>query len=473
MRLAFVTGAGTIAPRFCAENAHFSTRIKPMTDAARFVVHARWVIPVEPAGRVLQQHAVAVQDGRIRAVLPSAAAREQFADWPQVERPRHALIPGLVNAHTHAAMTLLRGLADDLPLMPWLAQHIWPAEQRFVGRQFVRDGTALAVAEMLKAGVTCFSDMYFFGEETAEVAAAAGMRAVIGLIVIDFPSAYATDADDYLRRGLELHDAWRGHALIRAAFAPHAPYTVSDAPLKQIAMLAQELDLPVHIHLHETAHEVAESEARYGARPLERLAALGLLTPDLIGVHATQLLAGEIASLAAAGASIVHCPESNMKLASGACPLPALLAAGVNVAIGTDGAASNNDLDVLGELKTAGLLAKLTTGDAAAAPAPALLHLATLGGARALGLGDEIGSLEPGKAADLVALDLSAPHCQPVHDVISQLIYAAGRDAVSDVWVAGRRLLEDRRLTTLDEGAILARAADWGARIAEADHPPG
>ncbi|MFZ5493173.1 MAG: TRZ/ATZ family hydrolase [Pseudomonadota bacterium] len=441
-----------------------------MTDAARFVVHARWVIPVEPAGRVMHHHAVAVQDGRIVAVLPDAAAREQFADWPRVERPRHALIPGLVNAHTHAAMTLLRGLADDLPLMPWLQQHIWPAEQRFVGPAFVRDGSALAVAEMLKAGITCFADMYFFGEETAQVAAAAGMRAVIGLIAIDFPSAYASDADDYLRRGLALHDAWRGHPLIRTAFAPHAPYTVSDAPLKQIAVLAEELDLPVQIHLHETAHEVAESESRHGVRPLERLAGLGLLTPHLVGVHATQLLAGEIGSLAAAGASIVHCPESNMKLASGTCPLPALLAAGVNVAIGTDGAASNNDLDLLGELKTAGLLAKLASGDAAAAPAPALLHMATLGGARALGLDDDIGSLVPGKAADLVALDLSAPHCQPVHDPISQLIYAAGRDAVSDVWVAGRQLLKDGWFTALDVDAILARAAEWGERIAAAEH---
>jgi 5-methylthioadenosine/S-adenosylhomocysteine deaminase len=244
---------------------------------------------------------------------------------------------------------------------------------------------------------------------------------------------------------------------------------VSDAPLKHIAVLAEELDLPVHIHLHETAHEVAESESRHGVRPLERLANLGLLTPHLVGVHATQLLAGEIASLAAAGASIVHCPESNMKLASGTCPLPALLAAGVNVAIGTDGAASNNDLDVLGELKTAGLLAKLATGDAAVAPAPLLLRMATLGGAKAFGLDDDIGSLVPGKAADLVAVDLSAPHCQPVHDPISQLIYAAGRDAVSDVWVAGRQLLTDRQLTTLDVDSILARAADWGARIAAAD----
>ena len=440
-----------------------------MNDVARFVVHARWVIPVEPAGRVLHHHAVAVRDGRIVAVLPDAAAREQFADWPRVERPRHALIPGLVNAHTHAAMTLLRGLADDLPLMSWLQQHIWPAEQRFVGAAFVRDGSALAVAEMLRAGITCFSDMYFFGEETAQVAAAAGLRAVIGLIAIDFPSAYAGDADEYLRRGLALHDAYRGHPLIGTAFAPHAPYTVSDAPLKQIAVLAEELDLPVHIHLHETAHEVAESESRHGVRPLERLAKLGLLTPHLIGVHATQLLAGEIGSLAAAGASIVHCPESNMKLASGTCPLPALLEAGVNVAIGTDGAASNNDLDLLGELKTAGLLAKLAAGDAAAAPAPLLLRMATLGGARALGLDAEIGSLLPGKAADLVALDLSAPHCQPVHDPISQLIYAAGRDAVSDVWVGGRRLLQDGQFMSLDVDAILARAADWGARVAAAD----
>lgn len=441
-----------------------------MTDAADFVVHARWVIPVEPAGRVLDDHGVVVQGGRIVAVLPGAQAREQFADLPQVELPRHALIPGLVNAHTHAAMTLLRGLADDLPLMPWLQQHIWPAEQRFVGAQFVRDGSALAAAEMIQAGVTCFSDMYFFGEETAQVAASAGMRAVIGLIAIDFPSAYAADADAYLRKGSDLHDAWRGHPLIRTAFAPHAPYTVSDGPLLRIAMQAEELDVPVHIHLHETAHEVAESEARYGMRPLERLARLGLLSPRLIGVHATQLLAGEITTLAAEGASIVHCPESNMKLASGTCPLPALLAAGVNVAIGTDGAASNNDLDLLGELKTAGLLAKLSAGDAAAAPAPALLHMATLGGARALGLDGEIGSLVPGKAADLVALDLSAPHCQPVHDPVSQIIYAAGREAVTDVWVAGRRLLRDRHLTTLDAQAIVARAAEWGQRIGAADH---
>lgn len=441
-----------------------------MTDAADFVVHARWVIPVEPAGRVLDDHGVVVQGGRIVVVLPSAQAREQFADLPQVELPHHALIPGLVNAHTHAAMTLLRGLADDLPLQPWLAQHIWPAEQRFVGAQFVRDGSALAVAEMIQAGVTCFSDMYFFGEETAQVAASAGMRAVIGLIAIDFPSAYAADADDYLRKGSDLHDAWRNDSLIRTAFAPHAPYTVSDDTLRRIATLAEELDLPVHIHLQETAHEVAESEARYGMRPLERLARLGLLSPRLIGVHATQLLAGEIATLAAEGASIVHCPESNMKLASGTCPLPALLAAGANVAIGTDGAASNNDLDLLGELKTAGLLAKLSAGDAAAAPAPALLYMATLGGARALGLDGEIGSLVSGKAADLVALDLSAPHCQPVHDPVSQIIYAAGREAVTDVWVAGRRLLRDRRLTTLDVQAIVARAAEWGRRIGAADH---
>ncbi|WP_372717784.1 TRZ/ATZ family hydrolase [Immundisolibacter sp.] len=440
-----------------------------MTDGADFVVHARWVIPVEPASVVWQHHSVAVSGGRIAAILPTEEARQRYADWVQVDLPRHALIPGLVNAHTHAAMTLLRGLADDLPLMPWLQQHIWPAEQRFVGPQFVRDGSALAVAEMIQAGVTCFSDMYFFGEETAQVAAAAGLRAVIGLIVFDFASAYGTDADDYLRKGLAVHDAWREHPLIRTAFAPHAPYTVGDAALARLATLAEELDLPLHMHLHETAHEVAEGEAQHGMRPLERVAQLGLLSPRLIAVHATQLLPGEIEALARHGASVVHCAESNMKLASGVCPVSALLAAGVNVAIGTDGAASNNDLDLLGELKTAGLLAKLTSQDAAAVPAATLLHMGTLGGARALGLDHEIGSLLAGKAADMVALDLSAAHCQPVHDPISQIIYAAGRDAVSDVWVAGRRLLHERRPITLDADAIVARAAEWGERIGVAD----
>ena len=309
-----------------------------MTDTACFVIHARWVIPVQPADCVLEHHAVVVHGGRIIAVLPSDQAREAFPDLTQIERPGHALIPGLVNAHTHAAMTLLRGLADDLPLMPWLQQHIWPAEQRFVGPQFVRDGSALAVAEMLQAGITCFSDMYFFGEETAQVAASAGQRAVIGLIAIDFPSAYASDADDYLRRGLALHDAWRDHPLVRTAFAPHAPYTVSDAPLRQLATLADELDLPLHIHLHETAGEVERALAEHGERPIARLDRLGLLNARLIAVHMTQLEPAEIELVAERGTHVVHCPDSNLKLASGFCPLAALSDAGASLALGTDGA---------------------------------------------------------------------------------------------------------------------------------------
>ncbi|ROR32287.1 TRZ/ATZ family hydrolase [Inmirania thermothiophila] len=435
-----------------------------------YLVRARWIVPVEPEGAVLEDHAVAVGAGRIVAVEPWSALRPRHPEAAVIERPRHVLIPGLVNAHTHAAMTLLRGLADDLPLMTWLQEHIWPAEARWVGEAFVHDGTLHAVAEMLRGGVTCFNDMYFFPEVTARVAAEAGLRAVVGLIVIDFPSAWARNADEYLAKGLELHDAWRNHPLIRTALAPHAPYTVADAALERVRVLADELEIPVHIHVHETAEEVARAVAETGERPLARLDRLGLVSPALLAVHATQLTPAEIARLADAGAHVVHCPESNLKLASGFCPVQALAEAGVGLALGTDGAASNNDLDLLGEMRTAALLAKAVAGRADALPAARVLAAATLGGARALGLEAEIGSLVPGKAADLVAVDLGAPETQPVYDVISQLVYAAGREQVTDVWVAGRPLLRDRVLLTVDEEAILVRSAQWARRIAA---PPG
>jgi 5-methylthioadenosine/S-adenosylhomocysteine deaminase len=430
------------------------------------IVEAPWVVPVEPVGRVLTDHAVVIDEGRIVDILPAADVAARYRGTERLRLPRHALIPGLVNAHTHAAMTLLRGLADDLPLMEWLKGHIWPAEARWVNEEFVHDGVQLAIAEMLRSGTTCFHDMYFFPDVTARTAAAAGMRASVGLIVIDFATAWAGDADEYIAKGLALHDAHKGEALITTSLAPHAPYTVSDEPLRRIGVLANELDIPVHIHLHETAQEVADGRALHGMRPLERLRGLGLLTPNLCAVHMTQLEDAEIAALAEAGASVVHCPESNLKLASGFCPVERLRAAGVNLALGTDGAASNNDLDMLGELRTAALLAKGVAEDPAALPAAAALEMATLGGARALNLADEIGSLRPGKAADLVALDLGAVEASPVYEPISQIVYALSREQVSDVWVAGRRLLRERTLTTLDGAAITARASDWGRRIA-------
>ncbi|MEW8042878.1 MAG: TRZ/ATZ family hydrolase [gamma proteobacterium symbiont of Phacoides pectinatus] len=436
------------------------------------LIHARWIIPVAPDNRVLEDYSLAVQGGRILELLPTEEARDKYAPAHEHELTRHALIPGLINAHTHAGMSLLRGLADDLPLMTWLNDHIWPAEKRWVNEEFVADGTRLAIAEMIRGGTTCFNDMYFFPDVTARVASAAGMRAVLGLILIDFPSAWAGDADEYLHRGIRVHDDFRGNTLITTAFAPHAPYSVSDAPLERVRTLADELEIPIHMHVHETAHEVTEAEQRDGRRPLRRLGELGLLSSSLTAVHMTQLTEDEIGALAESGASVVHCPESNLKLASGFCPVTRLLAAGVNVALGTDGAASNNDLDMFSEMRTAALLAKGLSADPGSVPAATALRMTTLNGAMALGIADQTGSLEAGKAADIVAVDLGGVETQPLYHPVSQLVYATGRDRVSDVWVAGRQLLNGRELTTLDREKILARTADWNHRIADVDELP-
>ncbi len=434
-------------------------------EAIETLLSARWVIPVEPLGEVLEHHAIAIRDGHIVDILPTAEAEEKYKATHRIERGSHALIPGLINAHTHAAMSLMRGLADDLPLMSWLNDHIWPAEAKWVSPDFVRDGTQLAMAEMLRGGTTCFNEMYFFPDTVAQEAEHAGMRAVIGLIVIDFPTAWAQDAADYLHKGLKVHDQMRGHPLITTAFAPHGPYTVSDEPLAKVVMYAEELDIPIHMHVHETADEISHGMENHGKRPLQRLAELGVLSPQLAAVHMTQLTDEEVAQVAAANAHVVHCPESNLKLASGFCPVQKLIDAGVNVALGTDGAASNNDLDMFGEMRTAALLAKGVAGNASALPAAQALAMATINGARALGLEAVCGSLVVGKAADVVAVKMDDLETQPLYHPISQLVYATGRDKVSDVWVAGRHLLKERRLTTLNEEAIQASAQAWQTRL--------
>ena len=413
------------------------------------LLSARWVVPVEPAGAVLEDHCVALREGTIEAVLPREQAEARFPAYTRIELAEHVLIPGLVNAHTHAAMTLMRGLADDLPLMRWLEEHIWPAEAAHVSPAFVKDGSLLACAEMLRGGITCFNDMYYFPEATLEAALEAGMRVSLGIIVLDFPSAYGSDPDDYLAKGLALRDRWREHPRVSFCLAPHAPYTVSDATFRKIAKLAGEVDVPVHIHLHETADEIARSLAEHGVRPIERLQRLGLLGPGLIAVHAVHLSDTEIALLAKHGASVAHCPSSNLKLASGFAPVAKMAAAGINLAIGTDGAASNNRLDMLEEMRLAALLAKAVAGDAEAMPAHAALRAATLGGALALGLEKSIGSITPGKAADLAAVRLSGPELSPCYDPVSLLVYAAGRQSVSDVWVAGRHLLQGGTMAAL------------------------
>lgn len=432
------------------------------------LIHARWVVPVDPYGAAHEHHAVAIDGGNILAILPGTKAAQHYAPVETVRLPDHVLIPGFINAHTHAAMTLLRGYADDLPLMDWLDNHIWPAERQWASPEFVRDGTRLAIAEMLRGGVTCFADMYFFPDEVAEAAATAGMRATVGLILIEFPSPWAAGAAEYLRKGIDVHDRYRNHPLIRTAFAPHAPYTVSDASFERLATYAGELNIPIHMHVHETADEIRNAIAQTGERPLKRLERLRLLNPQLLTVHMTQLEPHEIAIVAAQGVHVLHCPESNLKLASGFCPVARLARAGVNVALGTDGAASNNKLDMLGEMRTAALLAKAVAGDATAVPAALALQMATLNGARALGIDDITGSLTPGKSADIAAVDLGELATQPVYDPVSALVYAAGREAVSDVWVQGRRLVRDRALVGIDEAEIRMRAQVWQARMASA-----
>ena len=429
------------------------------------LIEPRWIVPIEPAGLALEGHALAVDGGRIVALLPSAEATARFAPRERLVLPDHVLLPGLVNLHTHAAMTLLRGYADDLPLMRWLNECIWPAENRHVSPAFVGDGTLLACWEMLRGGITCFNDMYFFPEAAATAALESGIRAAIGITVIEFPTAYATDAGDYLAKGLAARDALRIEPLLSFCLAPHAPYTVSDRTLERVATLADQLDLPVHIHINETRAEIEGSVREHGMRPLARLKRAGLLGPGLIGVHGVHCETDEIALLAEHASHLAHCPTSNMKLGSGIAPIAELHARSLNIGLGTDGAASNNRLDLFREMRHAALLAKAANEDAAILPAATVLRMATQGGANALGLGHEIGSLVPGKAADLCAVRLDAWELQPCFDPISHLVYVAGREQVSHVWVAGRLRLSQGQPIGVDARHLLEIAQMWHTKI--------
>lgn len=429
------------------------------------LISAKWIVPVEPDDTIFEDHTLVIHEGKILDLLPAVEALQKYRAEAVHELPDHVLIPGLINAHTHSAMTLFRGLADDLPLMDWLNNHMWPAEQRWIDPQFVEDGSRLAVAEMLRGGTTCFADMYFFPDRTAAVAVDAGIRAVVGLIMIDFPTAWARDTNEYFAKGEEVHDNFKHNPLIRTAFAPHSPYMVSEKPLTRIGMLAEELNIPIQMHVHETEDEINQSIDLHGKRPLQRLLDMNLLSPRLLAVHMTQLELEDFDLLARYGVHVVHCPESNLKLASGFCPVFELQHADVNIALGTDGAASNNDLDLIGEMRTAALLGKGVAASSAALPARSVLKMATINAARALDWDEYIGSLKPGKEADVVAVDLSCIETQPLYDPVSQLVYAAGRHQVSDVWIAGRQVLQDRRLLTVDEELVKSRAREWRHKL--------
>lgn len=429
------------------------------------LIHPEWLLPMVPERRVLERHSVAVEGQRIVAVLPRAEAAGRFRARREFSLDGHALLPGLINAHGHAPMTLLRGYADDMPLMPWLHERIWPAEAKWVSEDFVYDGACLAIAEMLLAGITTFSDMYFFPEQVGRAAQESRMRVQLASPVLDFPTVWARDADEYIHKVTQLKDDFRKSDYVRVAFGPHAAYTVSEAPLRKISMLADELDIPIHIHLHENDHEVEEAMQRYGLRHVQRLEGLGLLSPRLQAVHLTQLNAREIELLAENGVHAVHCPASNLKLASGTCPVAELLDQGVNLCLGTDGAASNNDLDIFQEMRLAALVGKGAAADAAAVDAWTVLRMATLNGARALGLEEQLGSVEPGKYADLVAVDLDRLNSRPVYDPASSLVYSASAGQVSHVWVGGQLNVEDRKLRTLDAAYLMDRAQEWADRI--------
>ncbi|MDO3385028.1 TRZ/ATZ family hydrolase [Gilvimarinus sp. SDUM040013] len=431
----------------------------------QLLIKARWILPILPARKVFSDCAVAVMGGRIEAILPWQEADKQYSAEQTLTLDRHILMPGLVNCHGHAAMSLLRGYADDYPLDTWLNDFIWPAEKKHVDADFVRDGTELAIAEMIHSGTTCFADMYFFPEQVALAAKRAHMRSQITFPVLDFATTWGDGPSDYIAKGLELHDEYRADDLIRIGFGPHAPYTVSDNHLKRIAVLAEELQAPIQIHLHETAKEVADSIAEYGMRPIERINKLGLLTPRTQCVHMTQIDDSDLQLLTSSGAHVIHCPESNLKLASGFCPVNKLINNGSNIALGTDGAASNNDLNMFGELETTALLAKGVSGDPATPNAHDVLAMATINGAKALGMDDDIGSIEVGKSADIIALETDPIGSQPLYDIASSLAYNNRALAVTHSWVAGRALMLSSHLQTLNERDIASKALAWSKKI--------
>ena len=429
------------------------------------LIQARWIIPVEPDSVTHENHSLVIDEGKILDILPSSLAEQKYQPVTLEKLEKHALMPGLINSHTHSSMSLMRGIADDLHLMDWLQNHIWPLEQKWVSEAYVRDGTDLAIAEMIRGGTSCFNDMYFFPEVTAHQAIHHGMRASIGLILLDFPSAWAENSETYIEKGLALHEQFRHETLITTPFAPHAPYTVSDEPLIKIHTIADELELPIHMHLHETLHEVQEQQQKTNQTPIQRLHQLGILGPSFMAVHMTQLSDDEINLVAETGAHIIHCPESNLKLASGFCPVAKCLDAGINVGLGTDSAASNNDLDMFGEMRTAALLAKGVSGDASAVPAMTALKMATINGAKALGIEHLTGSLAIGKAADVIAIDLDQLETQPLFEPVSQIVYAVNRQQVTYVWVAGKQLLKKRNLTTINTDDLKAKISEWQQRL--------
>jgi len=451
-------------------NMTTSNHSAQVTINVDLVIEVRWLATIVRNTPLLEYYSVIIQGGVIVDLLPTALARKQYITASLVSLNEHILIPGLINLHTHAAMNLMRGIADDLPLMEWLNNHIWPAERAVVSDDYVKDASLHACAEMLSGGTTCFNDMYFYPQATAMAVSQAGIRANLGLFVSEFATSYACDADDYLQKGFEAHDSWRGNSMITSSIAPHAPYTVSNQTFEKVVIYAEQLGLGIHTHLHETRDEISQSEAQYGARPIQRLAELGLLGPSFVAAHGVHLLPHEIEMLAEYGCHVAHCPSSNLKLASGIAPVSVLLKSAVNVGVGTDGAASNDRLDMFAEMRLAALLAKGASEDPTVVPAHQALEMATINGARALGLDDKIGTIEVGKQADLVAVKLSDLTILPCYDPISHLVYTCGREHVTHTWVDGELRYSNGIYANIEPMELKEIIQKWQPKLRQHKH---
>lgn len=430
------------------------------------LIHARWIITGIENEQPLEHHSLIIDKGLIKHILPTDLAKQHYKSPQNDTYSHHAIMPGLINSHTHIGMNLFRGLADDLALMNWLNNHIWPAEKKWASHELVRDASLLAMAEMIRGGITCFNDMYFFLEATAEAAEIAGMRAHIGMTVLEFPTNWANDADQYFKKGIAFHERYKNHSLVTTTLAPHAPYTVSDESFLRVKELAEKYNLKINLHLHESADEVNQSVTQFNKRPIKRLHDLGLLSPRLIAIHMTQINEEDLDILSDTKPNVIHCPESNMKLACGVCPVETLKAHGINVALGTDSVASNNDLDMISEMRSAAFLSKLSTKNPESLTANEAISLATLRGATALGIDHYTGSLVAGKSADFIAFNFDEIETLPVFHPISQIVYSGSRQQVTDVWVAGKQLLKNRQLITLDETELKEKARHWAKKIA-------
>src|SRR3990167_6633986 len=428
------------------------------------LICAKWIITCEDNNRILEEHALAIHQGKILAILPIQDAKQKY-QAELCHYPAHAIMPGFINSHTHISMNIFRGLADDLELMDWLTNHIWPAEGKWVSHELVYDASLLAMAEMIRGGITCFNDMYFFLDATAQAAIEAGIRAHIVMTIIDVPTAWAKTTDEYFEKALDFYHRYKNHDRIIPTMAPHSTYTVSKENLIKVNEIAMQYHLKINIHLQEAPSEVQQFLVKHNKTPLQLLDEIGMVTPNLIAIHMTQINDNDFAILQRARPSIVHCPESNMKLVSGACPVEKLSQLGINVALGTDGAASNNDLDMFGEMRSAAFLGKMTANNPKAVSADHVLKMETLNGAKALGINHLAGSLAPGKAADFIAINLDEIETQPLYQPISQIVYATPRSQVTDVWVAGKQLLKDRELLTLDKKKLVDKAKSWQKKI--------